>query len=459
MYIGWRSVIGAFLIQLCLGNLYIWSFLTLYVTSYLRRYDDTLDYYDTITVYATSLGVQGLMMIFGGYLEHFIGSTKAVVAIGCLLVLTSCLIASLSKSLLNYIMFYGGLFGAGFGIAYSSSIVLCVRLNPERKSLVTGCIVAGIGLGAFLFGYVASWIINPEAAPVGSSGYYDPDSVQVRRVPLLFCYLGFIYACVMGIGLCLMEDPSVDEDADYKEVGSMEMVTITDKEASTLSTYHAADQTEQSNGSGDLNPNSIGILGELTPSQVIRSNYMWHLSSCYVMTTVGGMYLSGQIAFYGTSYFASTKFLTSIVVASNLFNGFGRPVWGVLADRYGPLNVIRVMSAVYSLIIYTYNHVSSFQNEILYAIWTFAIFFCIGGNFCLYMPISIHLSGKKHAVGNYGLIFLGLSVFEFLNIVILAKIKISFEDACTCMGFLCFLGCLNINFLAIRLQNYEDRKM
>ena len=226
------------------------------------------------------------------------------------------------------------------------------------------------------------------------------------------------------------------------------------------SIYHSMDQRlgQSSNQSTKLEPSSIGVLGELRPSELIQSDYAWHLSACYCMTTVGGMYLSGQIAFYGTQYFSSTAFLTTVVAASNIFNGCGRPVWGVLADRYGALKVIQVMSAVYSMIIFSYHYIASFQSEYLFAVWTFAILFCVGGNFCLYMPISISLSGKKYAVSNYGLIFLGLSICEYLNIVILAKVKISFRDACTCMGLLCFIGCLNLNYLAVRLDNFAAKR-
>lgn len=450
---GWRSVIGAFLIQLCLGNLYLWGILTIYVTSYLRKYDDTISYYDTITIYATSLGVQGIMMIFAGYLETYFASSRAVVAFGCLFVLLACFIASISTDLMSYIIFYGGFFGSGFGIAYSSSIVLCVRFNPQQKSLVTGCIVAGIGIGAFAFGTVVTSIINPEAEPVGPSGYYDPDSVQVQRVPLLFFSLGCIDTCLMTIGLCLMaEPPQVESDEEYKEDKKSEWLPIKDEEeVSSHSNYLTLEQEES-------RKDEIGILGELTPSQLIQSDYAWQLSSCYCMTTVGGMYLSGEIAVYGSEFYSSTVFLTTIVAIANIFNGLSRPLWGMLADHYGALNVIQVMSAVFSMIIFSYHYISSFQNSVLFAIWTFSMMFCIGGNFCLYMPISITMSGKKCAIGNYGLIFLGLSICEYLNIVTLAKLRISFRDACMCMGLLCFLGCLNLNYLAVRLKNYSDAK-
>lgn len=60
---GWRTVLGGFIIHLVLGTLYIWGNITNVVTSYLRRFDDSITYNDTLTVYATALGFQGSVFL------------------------------------------------------------------------------------------------------------------------------------------------------------------------------------------------------------------------------------------------------------------------------------------------------------------------------------------------------------------------------------------------------------
>ena len=144
------------------------------------------------------------------------------------------------------------------------------------------------------------WIVNPGNEEVGPSGYYLPESKVVQRVPHLFFTLGCIYACLMLIGFSLISEPPKDEE--YDEVISTELVNVGTAGTGLLltnlpGTYGSESELspDAHKGSGKVEPTSIGVLGELTPQQLIRSSYSWHLSSCYCMTVVGGMYLSGQV--------------------------------------------------------------------------------------------------------------------------------------------------------------------
>ena len=62
---GPTALLGGFLIHLSLGTLYLWSNITIAVTSYLRSFDSTITYDDTLLVYASSLGTQGIFMLAG----------------------------------------------------------------------------------------------------------------------------------------------------------------------------------------------------------------------------------------------------------------------------------------------------------------------------------------------------------------------------------------------------------
>ena len=59
------SVIGAFLIHICLGSLYLWGNITIMVTSYLKVLNPELTYSDTLLIYASALGAQGIFMLIG----------------------------------------------------------------------------------------------------------------------------------------------------------------------------------------------------------------------------------------------------------------------------------------------------------------------------------------------------------------------------------------------------------
>jgi hypothetical protein len=57
-YEGIKSVIGGFLIHVVLGTLYLWGNITTAVTSYIRRYENTVTYNQTLSVFASALFAQ-----------------------------------------------------------------------------------------------------------------------------------------------------------------------------------------------------------------------------------------------------------------------------------------------------------------------------------------------------------------------------------------------------------------
>ena len=69
-WLRWKNVLGGFLIHLVLGTLYIWANVTSAVTSYLRKFDESISYNDTLAVYAAALAAQGATMYLGGLLGN-----------------------------------------------------------------------------------------------------------------------------------------------------------------------------------------------------------------------------------------------------------------------------------------------------------------------------------------------------------------------------------------------------
>jgi hypothetical protein len=57
-YEGIKSVVGGFLIHIVLGTLYLWGNITTAVTSYIRRYENTVTYNQTLSVFASALFAQ-----------------------------------------------------------------------------------------------------------------------------------------------------------------------------------------------------------------------------------------------------------------------------------------------------------------------------------------------------------------------------------------------------------------
>ena len=127
--------------------------MTVYVTSYLRQYDASITYNDTIIIYACNILGQALTMTIGGKIELKVGPRIAA-AIGSLFLVLSPLVTSQVKSLWAMIFTYGLGFGFGGGLTYTVPVVCGYRWDPARKGLISGTILSGFGLSALIFNQV-----------------------------------------------------------------------------------------------------------------------------------------------------------------------------------------------------------------------------------------------------------------------------------------------------------------
>lgn len=476
---GWLCVFGGLLIHLVLGTLYIWGNITNAVTSYIRIYEPSVTYNESLMVYATALAFQGGTMFLGGVIERRIGAQKTCLIGGYVLVLGTLLSAA-AKSLGVLIITDGVLFGIGLGMCYSGPIAASVRWMPNRKGLVTGIIVAGFGGGSFLFGMIATRVINPNQVNIkdtgSTDGYYNPESVVVHNVPKMFVTLGICYFLFITFGSYMLSEPPL---VVPNVMGGKEISNSTATSESRSNVYHQVTRTELdlenvantdiSNNDADsrlekevdiqLSPiHNITVIPleiddnksrgddlevDLGPRELLSHPLAWHLASCFITTTVGGMYLAGTFKTYAQKEFTSELFLSTLGSIAAVFNAVGRIFWGALADYVGPTETLIAMSLVYSVLILTYSH-STGLGQSGFAFWTCCIFFFEGANFALYLPITVNLFGTKNSAANYGLVFTCYSILNVINITILAGFNTSFHNASLSMGILTFIGFINL---------------
>lgn len=507
--------------HLVLGTLYLFANMTTAVTSHLRRFDPSITYQKTLLCFATALGAQGCTMLVGGLLEKRYGARKTVLFGGYILVLGT-LLASTATSLAELIVYNGIMFGIGLGICYSAPITCACKFLPNRKGTVTGSIVAGFGLGAFIFGLVSTSLLNPHHLNVSDypderdAAYFASDSEVAENVPKTFLTLGVCYFFLVSFaGYCLRE-PTEAEEAEILSAATSLHDRVSLNENSTSGSprtnsrfFHHVDdgaainplaaQTYQKTSLADTSTHSDtdakkeeeslqALAFDVGPWELLRNPLAWHLSSCLILTTVGGMYLAGTQKVYGQQIFRSDAFLSTVSSISSIFNAVGRLFWGSMADRFGPIKTITGLSLIFSIVILSYASSPLLGGEVGFAIWTFMIFFfegeqrdvypkatqsrgtddipsthaqshshishtythihhhtrTTGGNFALYPHVVIQLFGTKNSGSNYGLIFSAYSACVVVNITVLARFSVSFEAACESMSLLTFLGFLNL---------------
>jgi len=101
----------------------------------------------------------GLMTFPAGRISDKIGPGKVVMAGGIILGIGFVLSGFIQSKMQLYIT-YGLIAGFGGGIIYLPPIATAPKWWPDRRALATGFAVVGLGLGSFLMGPLATYIIQ-----------------------------------------------------------------------------------------------------------------------------------------------------------------------------------------------------------------------------------------------------------------------------------------------------------
>ena len=148
----WLVVVGAILIQLCLGAIYAWSVYTTGLKETIEdggRYGFSAD--ETQLPFAIGLATFALVMVFAGNWQKKAGP-KIVALTGGIVLGAGYILAGLfGSSLITQIIFIGLIGGAGIGLAYVCPIAVGVKWFPDKKGLISGLAVAGFGFGALIW--------------------------------------------------------------------------------------------------------------------------------------------------------------------------------------------------------------------------------------------------------------------------------------------------------------------
>lgn len=70
--------------------------------------------------------------------------------------------SSLITHITTFILIYSIGIGMGAGLAYMPPIITAWEYFPNHKGVISGVIITGYGLSAFVFGFIWLEIVNPD---------------------------------------------------------------------------------------------------------------------------------------------------------------------------------------------------------------------------------------------------------------------------------------------------------
>ncbi|HDS31096.1 MAG TPA: MFS transporter [Firmicutes bacterium] len=379
----WLVVIGAILIQLCLGAIYAWSVYTAALTKAVEEggmYGMTKS--ESQLPFAIGLATFALLMPFAGNWQKKSGPKVVAVTGGILLGLGYILAGIMGGNLLTQVILIGLLGGAGIGLAYVCPIAVGVKWFPDKKGLITGLAVAGFGFGATIWVKVAGGMFGWA----GLMNTLNFDFCANSGVQSTWFIYGIAYAVIVLIGSIWMVNPP----DDYKPAGWEPPP-----------------------------PSATAATGavEFNQWQMLKTPQFYMLWFCFIAGATAGLMTIGVIKLFGIDALQTTGVGleaakgyadTAMGVFYALANGIGRILWGMISDKIGRNRAIFLMCLIQGLAMLSF----FFVGKWVWGLWIWAIIigFNFGGNFALYPAATADYFGNKNVGVNYGWMFLAYGV-------------------------------------------------
>jgi OFA family oxalate/formate antiporter-like MFS transporter len=391
----WLVVLGALLIQLCLGAIYAWGAFT----GALQDPEGLFNYSATQTSWIFSAGLASfaIVMILAGRLQDKYGP-RIIAIIGGLVLGAGYIIAGFTGTSFPLMLFFVGIVGgAGIGMGYVCPIAACVKWFPDIKGLITGLAVAGFGAGAFIFVKLAgSWM----------------DLIGTYGVNTTFIIFGIIFAVSVVIGAMLLSNPP----AGWKPVGWNPPV--------------AKD--------GSVKPK----VKDLTQGQVVKTPQFWMIWLAFVFSAGCGLMVIKCLKNFGVLEGGLTAAAAgSALGLLALFNGLGRVVWGSVSHKLTAKGSVVLMCLLQGAMMFVLIKMGSSPATLtVAACW---IGFNFGGNFALFPLLTLENFGAKNLGANYGAVFTSYGVGGILGPVMAGRVwdtMGTFKTAFIIAGAACLLA-------------------
>jgi OFA family oxalate/formate antiporter-like MFS transporter len=395
----WWVVVGAVLIQLCLGAIYAWSVFTPALKQAPFSFSNT----QTQAIFSVGLATFAVVMVLAGRWQAKSGPRMVAFTGGILLGAGYLLAGLLGDRLFGYfanqLIFIGLVGGAGIGLAYVCPIAVGMKWFPDKKGLITGLAVSGFGFGATIWVKLADNWGNLLA------------NLGVLQV---FVIYGIVFAVAVMIGSYWMVNPPTG----WKPIGW---------NPPTPATRPAAGPKDKDKGKA---AGRAAASTDLEPAQMLRKSQFYAIWVMFIFSAMAGLMTIGNIKNFGieslqagglTAAQASAVAGTAMGVFYALANGIGRIMWGTISDKIGRKLALTVMCALQGTIMILFYWMGS--APALFYLGATIIGFNFGGNFALFPTITSDLFGNANVGRNYGWVFTAYGIGGIIGPIMAAAIR------------------------------------
>ncbi|MGI6550380.1 MAG: OFA family MFS transporter [Syntrophomonadales bacterium] len=360
--IGWRVTIAAVLLNLASGFLYAWS---VYAAALIQELGFTKT--QAMLPYTVALAMLAVMMVPGGKLFDKYGP-RLVATAGGILMIVGMALTSMQTTIPGLVIFFGVVVGTGAGISYGVTIPSAVKwFPPAKRGLISGMVVAGLGLAAAYAAPLAQVIIN---------------AVGVKQT---FLIVGVVFG---GLVVLLAQFLAVPP-AGYVPPGTPA-------------------------------PAANGISGkrDFSPSEMMGTLQFWMIWLMYCFGAIAGLMVIGHIAIIA-SIQAQLTWGFALVAILAVFNSSGRVIGGFLSDRIGRNYTLMLMFALQAANMLMFKNYASMTSLTIGVCITGVAYGSLLG---IFPALTYDFFGLKNSGMNYGLVFTAFGAAGIIGPLMAGKI-------------------------------------
>jgi len=354
----WVLICLGFVISICTGTLYSWSIFTKPLEEEFK-----IGSVESGLPYMLALAFFGFLMpIAGKFLDKH--GPKIVTPIGGLVYGLGWILSGFAPNIAMITICLGIIGGCGVGISYGAPIAVATKWFPEKKGLVVGLTLIGVGIAPFITAPLSQWIIDK---------YGVLNSFIILGTSFLLL--------VVFIGSLLTFPPKNWLPRGYT-------------------------------------PKSPTMLQkQFTTTQMLKTSSFWALWLCYVIGTTSGLMAIRISKPVGVDIIKLDCITATLAVSIfALFNGFGRPIFGWLTD-FSPK-----YSAIISFIIIFFASLSMLNvSEGSTGLWLIcfsALWLTFGGWLTITPTATATFFGTQHYSKNYGVVFIAYSIGAIIGTLV-----------------------------------------
>lgn len=359
----WIALVMACLINLCIGSVYAWSvFANPLAASISAASGHTVT--NLSIVFTIANLVAPVTMISGGYINDRLGS-RWIFLIGGVMFGVGMFFSGMATSVGMLIVFYSLVAGLGMGMVYGCSVSSAIKLFPDKRGLAGGMTTASYGISSVLVSQVARWLI--ESTNIGTT---------MKVLGIAF----FVIICVSGLIFAWCFNKSSDIITQKAPV-----------QAATGKNW----------------------------KEMMKTGYFWVMIIMLMAGAFSGLMITSQASPMSQNIFAITPaFAATIVSILAVFNTAGRLLSGVVSDKIGIINTLRV-----TFVLFIVSQILLFLSVSvgigLFIAGICGVGICFGAIMGVYPSFTARQFGAAHNSVNYGIMFSGFSISGFLGPMVL----------------------------------------